>query len=127
MGKNLAYYNAGSAALVLLIVFLIIGTFVYCRVRRKRLQLPSTTTMGINEESIPLTSQRGMADDEGDSMLTSRRGLTNDEEDSRRTTKGKGRARDTGDIGSQSSNRIEERERIFDVGESDDEDYQRNR
>lgn len=81
--------------------------------------------MGINEESIPLTSQRGMADDEGDAMLTSRRGLTNNDEDSRRTTKGKGRARDTGDIGS--DNRIEERERIFDVGESDDEDYQRNR
>ncbi|KAF9534583.1 alpha/beta-hydrolase [Crepidotus variabilis] len=107
-----AYYNAGSAALVLIIVFLVIGTFVYCRLRRKRVQLP-TTTHDPNEENIPLTSHRGMADDED--IDSSRR----------RSAKGKERAKNVATANGGSN--VEEEERIFDVGDSDDEDYKHNK
>lgn len=53
-----AYYNAGSAALVLLLVFLAIGTFIWCRMRRRRVQLPSNGP-GDEEESIPLNTSVG--------------------------------------------------------------------
>jgi len=49
-----AYYNAGSAALVLLLVFLVIGTYIWCRMRRTRVQLSSHGTGENDEESIPL-------------------------------------------------------------------------
>ncbi|KAJ7579750.1 Alpha/Beta hydrolase protein [Mycena floridula] len=48
-----AYYNAGSSAVVLALVFLVIGLFLWCRIRRKRtasLRLPVQN----DEESIPL-------------------------------------------------------------------------
>ncbi|KAJ7639547.1 Alpha/Beta hydrolase protein [Roridomyces roridus] len=49
-----AYYNAGSAALVLALILGAIGIFVWCRMRRRRNapRLP----MDQREESIPLTS-----------------------------------------------------------------------
>ncbi|KAF9481873.1 pheromone-processing carboxypeptidase KEX1 [Pholiota conissans] len=90
-----AYYNAGSAALVLVLVFLLIGTFVWCRVRRNRVQLPTTRV----EESIPLTS--------------SMRENGSDEDDISRNRKGKQRS----DGESQSE------PTIFEVGDSDEEDY----
>jgi len=96
-----AYYNAGSAALVLVLVFVIIGTFVWCRLRRKRVQLP----FGRVEESIPLnTSMRG--DDEEDVDVV------------RQKRKGKERLRESG----ASSEPLAEPP-IFDVGDSDDEEF----
>ena len=58
-----AYYNAGSAALVLLLIFLAIGIFLWFRFRRK------ATLKGLPvdrlEESIPLNvSQNGRDDDD---------------------------------------------------------------
>jgi len=54
-----AYYNAGSAALVLLLVLLAIGAFFWCRIRSRR----RTSQVRLEEESIPLRSSIG--DDEG--------------------------------------------------------------
>ncbi|KAG6866114.1 hypothetical protein C0991_008422 [Blastosporella zonata] len=56
-----AYYNAGSAALVLMLIFVGIGSFVWCRLRRRRsLRLPMG---GSEEESIPLHSSQRLEDD----------------------------------------------------------------
>ncbi|KIJ69816.1 hypothetical protein HYDPIDRAFT_104447 [Hydnomerulius pinastri MD-312] len=49
-----AYYNAGSAALVLLLIAITIGLCIWCRLRRKRVQLPRSTVVA--EENIPLNS-----------------------------------------------------------------------
>ncbi|PPQ79472.1 hypothetical protein CVT25_002608 [Psilocybe cyanescens] len=93
-----AYYNAGSAALVLVLVFVVIGTFVWCRLRRKRsVKLPFAQ----EEESIPLNSALRREDGE-------------DEQDSRQR-KGKGRSRDRDQPIAEPP--------IFDVGDSDEEDY----
>lgn len=54
-----AYYNAGSAALVLLLVLLAIGAFFWFRVRSRR----RVSQVRLTEESIPLRSSMG--DDEG--------------------------------------------------------------
>jgi carboxypeptidase D len=49
-----AYYNAGSAAFVLIIIFIIVGIFLIWRHRRrKRFGLPLRTDM--EEEAVPLT------------------------------------------------------------------------
>lgn len=79
----LAYYNAGSAALVLLLVLLAIGTFVWCRMRRRRVQLPSNGPSGDDEESIPLNTsigngmnghgRRGSGEEDGE-VMRSRKG-----------------------------------------------------
>ncbi|KXN89504.1 Pheromone-processing carboxypeptidase KEX1 [Leucoagaricus sp. SymC.cos] len=81
-----AYYNAGSAALVLLLVFLAIGTFIWCRMRRRRVQLPSNDPGGDDEESIPLNTsvgnghgmnghgQRGSDDEDNEDSVGSRKG-----------------------------------------------------
>jgi len=96
-----AYYNAGSAALVLVLVFVIIGTFVWCRLRRKRVQLP----FGQVEESIPLNSSiRGDGEEDVDVV--------------RQKRKGKERLRE----GGTSSEALVEPP-IFDVGDSDDEEF----
>ncbi|KAH9482330.1 Cell death protease [Psilocybe cubensis] len=93
-----AYYNAGSAALVLVLVFLVIGTFVWCRLRRKRsVKLPFTQ----EEESIPLNS--ALRREEGDEDL-----------ESSRQRKGKERSKDDQQVAEPP---------IFDVGDSDEEDY----
>lgn len=75
------------------------------------MRLP-TATQDPNEESIPLTSQRGLADDED--IDSSRR----------RSAKGKERAKNAVANG---GSKVEEEERIFDVGDSDDEDYKHNK
>ncbi|KAK7470149.1 Cell death protease [Stygiomarasmius scandens] len=87
-----AYYNAGSAALVLVIIFLVIAGFLWCRYRRRRnLQLPDNR----DEENIPLT----MSQDNGN------------ESREFRSRKGKERAIDD-----------EDEKPIFNVGDSDDEE-----
>jgi len=86
-----AYYNAGSAALVLLLVLLAIGAFFWCRIRSRR----RVSQVRLEEESIPLHSSMG--DDEGF-----------------RQRAGKGKERALGDAS--------EREEMFAVADSDDED-----
>ena len=100
---NPAYYNAGSAALVLLLVLLVIGTFVWCRLRRKRVQLPFSQV----EESIPLNSS-----------IRRDGGEEEEEEDVVRQRKGKERSREGGGAVFPPL-----AEPIFDVGDSDDEDF----
>ncbi|KAJ7506610.1 Alpha/Beta hydrolase protein [Mycena galericulata] len=89
-----AYYNAGSAALVLAVIFGAIGLFVWCRMRRRRAspRLP----VDQREESIPLNAR---VDEEG-------------EEEPFRQRKGKGKERAVEPLAPP----------IFDVGESDDEE-----
>lgn len=99
--KNIAYYNAGSAALVLVLISLAIALFLWCRIRRNRLRLP-TGNSDRGEEAIPLRSNMA-AHDEGN-------GHGGDDEDAFRKRKGKERAVD------------EPEGAIFDVGDSDDED-----
>lgn len=86
-----AYYNAGSAALVLLLIFLAIGVFFWCRIRSRR----RISQVRLEEESIPLHSN--LSDDEGF-----------------RQRAGKGKERALGDAS--------EREEMFAVADSDDED-----
>ncbi|KAF9226828.1 alpha/beta-hydrolase [Gyrodon lividus] len=97
-----AYYNAGSAVLVLLLVSLIIGLCIWYRLRRRRVQLPQGKVVA--EENIPLTSAS-----EGDML---------DSEQARRKRKGKERAIED-----------EDGSPIFEVGEDDEEHegYDRHR
>ncbi|KAI0068606.1 alpha beta-hydrolase [Artomyces pyxidatus] len=96
-----AYYNAGSAALVLVLIFVALGTFFWCRVRRRRLRgLPVSTN---EEESIPLTrSTRGFEDQDTPDV--------NGDDGFRGRNKGKDRANG------------QDAQPIFDVGDSDEED-----
>ena len=110
-----AYYNAGSAALVLVLVVLVVGTFFWCRVRRRRSAGVSLSQRaGEEEEAIPLTRSNpdfsrsqvdlhGNGDGNGYDNLQPRNG-----------GKGKGRA-----LRSPSPSPAEQ---IFDVGDSDDEE-----
>lgn len=75
------------------------GLFIFCRVRRNRVQLLNGSQVGNEEEEIPLTSNIGAQGDE--------------DEDIFRKRKGKERAMDGGEASE---------EAIFDVGDSDDED-----
>ena len=86
-----AYYNAGSAALVLLLIVLAVGIFFWCRIRSRR----RVSQVRLEEENIPLHS--GMNEDEGFRQRT-----------------GKGKERALGDAS--------EREEMFAVADSDDED-----
>lgn len=90
-----AYYNAGSAALVLVLVLLAIGTFLWCRIRRRRKFIPLLQ----NEESIPLTTSMATLDDG-----------QRDDEESFRQRKGKERAMEP------------TKPPIFDVGDDDDDE-----
>ncbi|THH27823.1 hypothetical protein EUX98_g6359 [Antrodiella citrinella] len=75
-----AYYNAGSAALVLVIIAVLIGAFVWWRTRKGTLGLPiSRGDIGTEgDESIPLRTNGDMHDDL--------------EDEDTRLSKGKGRA-----------------------------------
>ncbi|KAF5388045.1 hypothetical protein D9615_000707 [Tricholomella constricta] len=99
-----AYYNAGSAALVLILIFAGIGTFVWCRLRRRRLRLPINASA---EESIPLNASRRM-EDEWDAEAAA----AEEHEYESRQRKGKGRATEP----------ETHQAPIFDVGDSDEED-----
>ena len=59
-----AYYNAGSAALVLLLVLLAFGTSFWCRMRGRRVQLLPFRGILSQEESMPLNSNVGRLDEE---------------------------------------------------------------
>ena len=54
-----AYYNAGSAALVLVLIALAIGGFLWWRHRKNRLSGPPRLSQDGLEESIPLTQSEG--------------------------------------------------------------------
>ncbi|EPQ59066.1 alpha/beta-hydrolase [Gloeophyllum trabeum ATCC 11539] len=88
-----AYYNAGSAAVVLVLILLALGAFFWCRVRRRRgLRLPNIGLGGTAEESIPLNQTQ--------------------EDDDFRRRKGKEREVD-GDT---------EERTVFEVGEDEDDE-----
>ncbi|KAI9064815.1 alpha/beta-hydrolase [Trametes sanguinea] len=94
-----AYYNAGSAALVLVLIAVCVGGFLWWRSRRRNLFLRDMP-MSTHEENIPLNvSVREDGDEDGDDKR------------SFRSRKGKERASGTG----------AEQDAIFDVG-SDEED-----
>ena len=97
-----AYYNAGSAALVLLLIAIVVGAFIWWRSRRSRLRgLPGSTEngFGLGEESIPLT-QNGHSHD------------APDEDEAPQQPKGKERA-----------TTLPPKEEIFRVDDSDEEDH----
>ncbi|TFK94266.1 alpha/beta-hydrolase [Polyporus arcularius HHB13444] len=91
-----AYYNAGSAALVLMLIAIVVIGFLWWRSRGKRTRGLSLST---REENIPLNSS--IADE------------PNGEGDGFRSRKGKERA---------GSFREEEEAAIFDVGDDDDDE-----
>jgi carboxypeptidase D len=107
-----AYYNAGSAALVLVLIFLVIGLFVWCRVRRKRVvQLPTTQPdEDEDEENIPLNPS-SFGERQHDEISSDSVGFRG---------KGKERSRN-GDISPP------EEPPIFEVGDSDDEEEYKKR
>ncbi|KAF8914278.1 alpha/beta-hydrolase [Gymnopilus junonius] len=93
-----AYYNAGSAGIVLVLVFAVIGTFVWCRIRRRRaLSLPLHNT---EDEAIPLNTRENESEEDVEET---------------RQRKGKERAREPFADPP-----------IFDVGDSDEEDYKQS-
>lgn len=90
-----AYYNAGSAALILVLIALAIGGFLWWRTRRSRLRgLPQGGAEGHQEEYIPLTGSAEL-----------------DEAEEPHSRKGKQRAMS-----------LTPKEDIFRVNDSDDED-----
>ena len=92
-----AYYNAGSAAVVLVLILAVLGSVLWCRIRRRRLHgLPIAQN---EEESIPLTQK--LPTDDSDPL--DNRGLS--------SRKGKERAQEAG------------LSPIFDVGDSDEDEH----
>ncbi|EIM85643.1 alpha/beta-hydrolase [Stereum hirsutum FP-91666 SS1] len=123
-----AYYNAGSAAIVLVIFAAIIAAFYWFRIRRRRRGLGMGGSVGLPlsrnevEESIPLTRSEEFGGEY--------KGLENG------NRKGKGKERAVGEgrgmgMGMGKEDEDEEmegeQERIFDVGDSDEEDEGRRR
>ncbi|TCD68479.1 Cell death protease [Steccherinum ochraceum] len=102
-----AYYNAGSAALVLVIIAVLIAGFLFWRSRQKQhaVGLPLSRE-DIQEENIPLTSSNGNLDDHH------REDRDDDDDDGSRMRKGKGRA----------GSALTPHEEIFGVGDDEDED-----
>ncbi len=90
---------------MLLLIFIAIGTFVWCRVRRRRVQLPSNRPDGNDEENIPLNSSIGNGN-----------GIN-----------GHGRMDDDGDGDSIRSRKGKEKAIVFDVGSDDEDDGYRER
>ena len=98
-----AYYNAGSAALVLVIIAVLIAGFIWWRSRKGKLSgvgLPLTRDDVRPDEEIPLTQSNGNADDHDQ-----------DADEGSRERKGKGRA--TG---------LTPKEEIFGVGDDEFDD-----
>ncbi|VDB97159.1 unnamed protein product [Peniophora sp. CBMAI 1063] len=108
-----AYYNAGSAALVLVLVILAVGTFFWCRVRRRRSAgVALSQRAGEEEEAIPLT--RSNPDFSRSQVDLHGNGNGYDNLQPRSLGKGKGRA-----LRSPSPSPAEQ---LFDVGDSEDEE-----
>src|SRR6266403_1998408 len=93
--RHAAYYNAGSAAIVLVLILATLGLVFWCRIRRRRLRRLFISKN--EEENIPLT--QNLPADDSDPLES--RGLS--------SRKGKERAQETG------------LSPIFDVGDSDEE------
>lgn len=75
-----AYYNAGSAAVVLVLILAVLGSVLWCRIRRRRLHgLPIRKN---EEESIPLTQSYPVEDSDplDNRRLSSRKGKERAEE-----------------------------------------------
>ena len=70
-----AYYNAGSATLVLILIFIAIGFFIWYRIRRNRgVQLPTLHQDQV-EETIPLTGRgANKGEDEDEEVMDRRKG-----------------------------------------------------
>ena len=91
--SQVAYYNAGSAAIVLVLIIAALGTVFWCRLRKRRLQgLPTSRN---EEEYIPLTHDMPNTSDLPDKSEF-------------RARKGKERAQET------------DTPPLFDVGDSDE-------
>ncbi|KAF7335334.1 Pheromone-processing carboxypeptidase KEX1 [Mycena sanguinolenta] len=86
-----AYYNAGAAALVLTLIFGVIGIFVWCRIRRRR-----SPRLPVNQHGEDVPLNRAPVDEDEDETFRQRKG------------KGKERAMDPVDPP------------IFDVGDDDE-------
>jgi carboxypeptidase D len=94
---HVAYYNAGSSAIVLIIILAALGTILWCRIRRRRLRgLPVARN---EEEHIPLT--QSLPVEESESPL---------EHSGASLRKGKERAKEIGSAP------------LFDVGDSDEDE-----
>ncbi|KIY70377.1 alpha/beta-hydrolase [Cylindrobasidium torrendii FP15055 ss-10] len=104
-----AYYNAGSAALVLVVVGLLIGLFLCWRMRRNqsKLRLPMNNRETRDEEHVPLAQSMSTANFQDDEVPYTPRAAS---------VKGKERAMDPPSP-----------QPIFDVGDSDEEDEGRRR
>jgi carboxypeptidase D len=95
-----AYYNAGSAALILVLVLLALGTLFWCRMRRRKVRLSNIAAT--EEESIPLNTAMSVHDRNGN------------EEDDENFRQRKGKDRVETPKASEPP--------IFDVGDDEDED-----
>ncbi|KIY51686.1 alpha/beta-hydrolase [Fistulina hepatica ATCC 64428] len=104
-----AYYNAGSAALILLVVIVVLGTFIWCRIRRQRVQLPANGSGAYRDGAVGYQSVAA----EEQIPLTESVSRGNLNEDDSVNVKGKGKAR---------ADETESSEALFDVGESDDDE-----
>lgn len=89
-----AYYNAGSAAIILVLIVAVLGSVLWCRIRRRRLQ--GLLIAKNEEESIPLTQSLPVED--------------NDPLENRASSSRKGKERAQAGLSP-----------IFDVGDSDEE------
>lgn len=102
----LAYYNAGTVALIVVIIAVSLGTILYCRSRKSERAPAGKIALGsrdygngVEEESIPLNPSHGA----GESAEESRR------------RKGKGRATPV--------EREREEETMFDIGSDGEEKH----
>ncbi|KAG6891309.1 Cell death protease [Termitomyces sp. T32_za158] len=105
-----AYYNAGSAALVLILIFAGIGTFVWYRLRRPR----AVKLAGSEEESIPLNASRREDETDAEAAVEEARINFLNGNGIGRQGKGKGKERAI-------EPEVHEPP-IFDVGDSDEEE-----
>ena len=101
-----AYYNAGSVALVVVLLALGFGLFVFCRSRRRRLGFNGTARRpgADDEEAIPLAQSDTLRD-------------KNETDDERRARKGKGRA----------DPMLEKGDVMFEVGDDDEDEHGHSR
>ena len=114
-----AWYNAGSALLILLILLSIVGLYFYFRRRgqlRRRVGLPSRSSQ--DAERVPLGSERVEMDD-----IERAEGYELDDEYKRRR-KGKGKERARGDEDGEEyhdrSSRDGARQTVFSLGDEDE-------
>lgn len=115
-----AWYNAGSALLILLILLSIVGLYFYFRRRgqlRRRVGLPSRSSQ--DAERVPLGSERVEMDD-----IERAEGYELDDDGYKRRRKGKGKERARGDGDGEEyhdrSSRDGARQTVFSLGDEDE-------